>query len=139
MRLELMSMRARGTVALVLGLIASGASAARAQAVDTTQRGAVPDSSLLTPTVIDAGRKVFHGRGTCHACHGDKLKGGPVAPPLAGPTWRHIDGTFTSIVDRIEKGQPGTVMPARPGGITEEQLFMVAAYVYAVSHGLAKP
>jgi mono/diheme cytochrome c family protein len=134
-----MSKRAGLMVALTLGAIAAGAGTARAQAVDTTKRGVVPDSSQLTPTVLDAGRKVFHGRGTCHACHGDKLKGGPVAPALVGPTWRHIDGTFQSIVNRIEQGQAGTLMPARPGGISEEQVIMVAAYVYAVSHGLTKP
>jgi len=127
------------TVAVTLGLIALGLSTAQAQVVDTTKRGAVPDSALLTPTVIDGGRQVFHGKGTCHACHGDKLKGGPVAPALVGPKWRHVDGTFEAIVDRIEKGLAGTLMTPRPGGINESQVFMVAAYVYAVSHGLVKP
>jgi len=127
------------TVAVASALIALGASTARAQAVDTTKRGAEPDSTQLTPAVIDAGRKIFHGQGTCHACHGDKLKGGPIAPALVGPKWRHIDGTFAAIVDRIEKGLAGTLMTPRPGGISESQVFMVATYVYAVSHGLAKP
>src|SRR6266496_5316465 len=90
-------------ISLVLGV-------GRAQA----QRAA-PDSASLTPALVDAGRKIFHGRGSCHACHGDKLQGGPIAPALLGPTWRHIDGSFASIVDRIEKGQAGTVMMPRPG------------------------
>ena len=30
-------------------------------------------------------------------------------------------------------------MVPHPGGIEESQVFLVASYVYAVSHGLAKP
>jgi mono/diheme cytochrome c family protein len=123
--------------AAVLLVLAGGAAAA--QAVDTTKRGTVPDSALLTPAIIDAGRKVFHGRGSCSACHGDKLQGGPIAPALVGPKWRHIDGSFDAIIDRIDNGLAGTVMVPHPGGITEAQIFMVATYIYAVSHGQAKP
>jgi mono/diheme cytochrome c family protein len=89
--------------------------------------------------MIDAGRKLFHGKGTCFACHGADLQGGPVAPPLTGPAWRHISGTFNSIVNRVDNGYAGSVMVAHPGRITEAQVVQVAAYVYAVSHGLAKP
>lgn len=124
---------------LVCGLIAVGAGNANAQAVDTSHRAQQPDSSLTTPAMIEAGRRVFHGKGSCHACHGDKLQGGPVAPALTGPHWRHISGTFDAIVDRIDNGNPGTIMVPHPGGITESQVFLVAAYVYAVSHGLARP
>jgi mono/diheme cytochrome c family protein len=112
---------------------------AEAQAVDTTKRGPVPDSSLLTPAVIDAGRKVFHGAGSCSGCHGDKLQGGPIAPALTGAKWRHIDGSFEAIVDRVNSGLAATLMVPRPGGITETQVFMVATYIYAVSHGQVKP
>jgi mono/diheme cytochrome c family protein len=124
---------------LVGGLVAMVAATAHAQAVDTTLRGQEPESALTTPAIIEAGRRVFHGKGTCHACHGDKLQGGPVAPALTGPHWRHITGTFDAIVDRIDNGNPGTIMVPHPGGITESQVFLVAAYVYAVSHGLARP
>lgn len=127
------------TGVLVAGLFLVGPRIAHAQAVDTTSPGPVPDSTLTTPQAIDAGRKIFHGKGTCHACHGDKLQGGPIAPPLTGPHWRHISGTFDAIVDRITHGNPGTIMVPRPGGITEEQVFLVAAYIYAVSHGQARP
>jgi mono/diheme cytochrome c family protein len=57
---------------------------------------------MLSPAMIDAGRKIFHGKGTCHGCHGDKLQGGPVAPALTGPSWRHITGTFDAIIDRVD-------------------------------------
>lgn len=112
---------------------------AEAQVVDTTKRGPVPDSSLLTPAIIAAGRKIYRGRGTCSSCHGDKLQGGPIAPALTGPNWRHIDGTFDAIVERIDNGLAGTLMMPHPGGINESQVFMVATYVYQVSHGRATP
>ena len=62
-----------------------------------------------------------------------------MAPALTGPKWRHIDGTFGAILDRIDQGLAGTVMMRRPGRITEAQVFKVATYVWAVSHGRAQP
>ena len=129
----------RPAVAVAGISLALGIGRAEAQTVDITKRGATPDSALLTPTTLDAGRKIFHGRGSCSACHGDKLQGGPVAPALVGPTWRHVDGSFNAILDRIENGLAGTVMMPHPGRITEPQVFMVATYVWAVSHGRATP
>jgi len=132
-------MKPRILLALLGGVLLFGVRGAAAQAVDTTAKGAEPDPALLTPAMLDAGRKIFHGKGTCFACHGDKLQGGPIAPALTGPKWRHITGTFDAIVDRIDNGLPGTVMVPHPGGITESQIFLVASYVYAVSHQLTKP
>jgi mono/diheme cytochrome c family protein len=123
---------------LVTGVLSLGAERAHAQAVDTA-RGTQPDSTMLSAAMVDAGREIFHGRGTCSACHGDKLQGGPIAPPLTGASWRHINGTYSAILDRVDNGLPGTLMVRHPGGIDELQVFRVAAYVYAVSHGLTKP
>jgi mono/diheme cytochrome c family protein len=130
-----------GTAGMVVALVASGLGArnAQAQGVDTLQVAVEPDSSLLTPAVIDAGRKLFHGKGTCTSCHGDKLQGGPVAPPLLGKSWKHIDGSFDAIVNRIDEGYPGSVMVPHPGGVSESQVHLLAVYVWAVSHGKAKP
>ena len=125
--------------ALLCGAMSLGARGAAAQLVDTTSRGAEPDSAMLSPAVVEAGREIFHGRGTCSACHGKKLQGGPIAPPLTGPTWRHISGSYEAIIDRIDHGLPGTLMMRHPGGITESQAFLVASYIYAVSRQLTKP
>ena len=124
---------------IVGALLALGANRAAAQVVDTTKRGPAPDPALLTPEIIDAGRKIFHGQGSCWACHGDKLQGGPIAPALVGPKWRHIDGSFDAMIDRIDNGLAGTVMAPHPGGISESQVFIVATYIYAVSHLHARP
>jgi hypothetical protein len=123
---------------LVDGALCFAVPQAHAQTSDTA-RGPVPDSTMLTTPMIDAGRKIFHGKGTCFGCHGDKLQGGPVAPALTGKSWRHIDGSYSGIIDRVDNGLAGTLMVSHPGGIEESQVFLVASYVYAVSHGLAKP
>jgi mono/diheme cytochrome c family protein len=125
--------------ALVCGAMLLGAQRMQAQVVDTTIKAATPDSAMLSPGIVDAGRKIFHGKGTCFGCHGDKLQGGPVAPALTGQSWRHISGTYDAIIDRVDNGLSGTLMVPHPGGITEAQVFLVASYIYAVSHGLAKP
>jgi mono/diheme cytochrome c family protein len=125
--------------ALMYGAMFLGAPRAAAQAVHTTSKGAEPDSAMLSPAIVEAGREVFHGMGTCSACHGRKLQGGPIAPPLTGPTWRHISGTYESIINRVDNGLPGTLMVRHPGGINEKQVFLVASYVYAVSHHLTQP
>jgi mono/diheme cytochrome c family protein len=119
--------------------MALGARSAAAQVVDTAKKGTEPDPAMLAPPMVDAGRKIFHGKGTCSGCHGDKLQGGPVAPALTGLTWRHITGSYEAIIDRVDNGLPGTLMVPHPGGITESQVFLVASYIYAVSHKLIKP
>jgi mono/diheme cytochrome c family protein len=139
MRLRDVTMTRALLRALLCGAMVLGARHAAAQVVDTTSKGAAPDSSLLAPPMLEAGRKIFHGKGTCSGCHGDKLQGGPVAPALTGQTWRHITGSYEAIIDRVDNGLPGTLMVPHPGGITESQVFLVASYVYAVSHQLTKP
>jgi len=100
---------------------------------------AAPDTAVLSDQVINAGRTIFHGPGTCHACHGDDLQGGPMAPSLRGPKWRHIDGSFGQMLQRIREGRDGTLMVALPGDISGHQALQVATYVWAVSQGKAKP
>ena len=121
------------------GTMTLAAQRVAAQVVDTAAKGAEPVPAMLAPDMIDAGRKIFHGKGTCSGCHGDKLQGGPVAPALTGGSWRHISGTYDAIIDRVDNGLAGTLMVSHPGGITESQVMLVASYVYAVSHQKAKP
>ena len=97
------------------------------------------DTAVVTNEMTDAGRKIFHGPGTCYACHGSKLQGGPVAPSLTGPQWRNGDGSFDMILHVVRGGVAGTIMVSHPGGINEVQTIQVATYVYAASHGLVKP
>jgi mono/diheme cytochrome c family protein len=132
------SLAATASPLLAALLLAGGTMRAHAQ-LPTPAAGTQSDSTVVTPEVVDAGRKIFHGRGTCHACHGDQLQGGPIAPSLRGPKWRNIDGTYAAILKRVQGGQPGTVMVAHPGDIDDAQTVQVATYVWAVSQGKAKP
>jgi len=122
-------MRTPGSMTLMLALAFAVLPTGRALAQDSTQ----------TQHAIDEGRKVFHGRGGCFACHGGKLQGGPIAPALTGPKWLHVDGSLNEILNRIRTGMAGTVMIANPGGIGDDESFYVANYIWAVSQGKAKP
>jgi mono/diheme cytochrome c family protein len=129
-------------VALVSVLLAAVVDSTTAQAQGTaaaTQPQMAAESPVLSDQVLDAGRATFHGAGTCHACHGDDLRGGSIAPSLRGPKYRHIDGSYAAMLDRIRKGKDGTLMVSYPGGISDAEAVQVATYVWAVSQGKAKP
>ena len=115
-------------VSLLAGLIAAPLAAQTSDA-----------PAQVTPAAIDAGRKVFHAEGTCFACHGANLEGA-IGPQLTAHEWKDAKGgTFDAIVGVITKGVDGTAMVSHPGGISDAQVQQVAAYVWAVSHGKAKP
>ena len=120
---------------LILLALAAGPRIAAAQEASRP----AADTAVVTDEVTDLGRRIFHGPGTCYACHGAKLQGGPIAPPLLGPKWRNGDGSFEMILHVVRGGVPGTVMVAHPGGISEAQTLQVATYIFAASHGLTMP
>jgi mono/diheme cytochrome c family protein len=99
-----------------------------------TQVDTVSEQDVLTE-----GRKIFHGQGLCYACHGGRLQGGPVAPPLAGPDRNPKDTSFAYILRIVRAGEPHTPMVANQGGIEAGQIVQVANYVWAVSNGKSVP
>ncbi|HEX8725266.1 MAG TPA: cytochrome c [Gemmatimonadaceae bacterium] len=114
--------------------------AARSGAVPTDTTAA--DVPGVTPQSVRSGRAIFHGQGGCVACHGLDLQGSAIAPPLnkQGKPWLAAKGgTYDEILRVIEKGVPATAMLARPNGISDQAARDVAAYVWAVNHGGAKP
>ena len=130
--------RALGRVAPVVALAAAiGAGPLAGQQTDTAK--AFRDSVAARAKAIAAGRAVFHGEGTCYACHGAKLEGGPIAPTLRAHKWRNGDGSLEMILRVLHNGVPNTAMVAHPGNINEAELQEVAAYVWAVSRGAASP
>ncbi|CAN5774745.1 hypothetical protein BH23GEM10_BH23GEM10_11210 [soil metagenome] len=98
---------------------------------------ALPDG--VTQDMVAAGDGIFNGIATCHACHGQRAAGGPLAPALNESDWIHIDGSFDSIVQIIAAGVPApqqfpAPMPPMGGSaLSDEQVRQVAAYVYAIS------
>lgn len=117
-----------------LGLFGSPS---RAQQFDSAKT--FVDSVALRQVAIAAGRKVFHGKGTCFACHGAKLEGTAIAPTLRNHKWRNGDGSLVMILRVLHNGVPNTAMVSRPGNINEAELLVVATYVWAVSRGAAVP
>jgi mono/diheme cytochrome c family protein len=107
---------------------------------DNAKAATQPDTSAITPEMVDLGRAIFHGQGTCFACHGQKLEGSQIAPTLMPHAWRDAkNGEFANIYYVATHGVPSTLMVAFPGGISREQARAVAAYVWSVSSGKVKP
>jgi mono/diheme cytochrome c family protein len=107
------------------------------QPADTNK--AFRDSIAVRLKLIDAGRHVFHGEGTCFACHGPNLEGTAIAPTLRAHKWRNGDGSLAMIMHVVRTGVPNTAMISHPGGINDDELLQVTAYVWAVSRGVVKP
>jgi mono/diheme cytochrome c family protein len=104
------------------------------------QGTAQPDTAAITPATVDLGRAIFHGKGTCFACHGQKLEGGQIAPTLKAHAWRDAkNGEFANIYYVATHGVAGTLMVSHPGGITAAEALAVASYVWSVGQGKAKP
>lgn len=104
------------------------------------QGAAPPDTSEVTPARVELGRAIFHGKGTCFACHGQKLEGGQIAPTLMPHAWRDAkNGEFAAIYYVATHGVKSTLMVANPGGISPAEAMAVASYVWSVSKGKAKP
>lgn len=101
-----------------------------------------PDSAAvakaLAATIVE-GRQIFHGVGTCFACHGSKLEGTALAPTLRVHKWKNGDGSLAAIFFIDTHGVRGTAMVSHPGGINDVQAKKVATYVWAVSHGKVLP
>jgi mono/diheme cytochrome c family protein len=101
---------------------------------------AQPDTNAITPAMVDVGRAIFHGKGTCFMCHGPQLEGTQIAPTLKAHAWRDAkNGQFDEIFRVVTHGVPSTVMVAFPGGISRTEAFSVASYVWSVNNRKVKP
>ena len=78
-----------------------------------------------------AGKPMF---ATCAACHGAEGKGNPAlgAPNLTDHVWLH-GGSVAAIEKTIGEGRQGH-MPAWSPRLSDDQIHMVTAYVYHLSH-----
>lgn len=122
----------------MLIFVAAFAGALQTQAAQ--QQNAPPDTSAVTPERVELGRAIFHGQGTCFACHGQKLEGSQIAPTLMPHQWRDAkNGEFAAIYYVATHGVKSTLMVPYPGGISPEQALAVASYVWSVSKGKVKP
>lgn len=94
----------------------------------------------VTSSTVAQGKDLFAGEGLCMACHGADAKGA-LGPDLTDRTWLHGTGKFSEIIARIlegvssEQSKLGQIMPPKGGsGLTDQQVRLVAAYVWSLSH-----
>ena len=115
---------------VALGLALAAPRAASAQALPAG----------VTQAMVDQGKTLFHGPALCANCHGQGGTGSGIAPNLTDATWLHSDGSYDAIVKQITTGVPQPkesmipMLPKGGSGITDEQIKVVAAYVYSLSH-----
>ena len=125
---------------IIVGLLAVALVAAPARAQGKDPKGAAPDTDAIAPATIALGRTLFHGAAGCHACHGERLEGTPIAPTLRAHKWKDAaGGTFPEIYRVISAGVSGTAMVAHPGGITDAQAIALASYIWAVNNRGVRP
>lgn len=116
-----------------------------ATAERTPPRPAEPEQKLpgplpegVTTEMIAEGRKVYMGLGRCQACHGINGRGTIQGPPLTGPQWLHIDGSYPELVRIIRDGvtrprrYPLPMPPMGGAPLSDENLRTVAAYVWSL-------
>jgi mono/diheme cytochrome c family protein len=101
---------------------------------------AQPDTAAITPAMVDAGRAIFHGKGTCFACHGMRLEGTQIAPTLIKTVWKDAKGGDLKAIHYVAThGVAGTLMVPFPGGITPAEAVSVASYIWSVNNRKVKP
>lgn len=119
--------------------------------VSITDEISVAQTLPITETSLEIGREEFLK--SCSPCHGNEGRGSPSAEKrlrdewgariwprdLTKPwTWRvtNVDGnaeeTIANIFTRLSVGIPGTPMPAHEGGVSLENRWHIAHYVYTL-------
>lgn len=131
------TMRTRTVLGLLLTLVVLLVPATAAGQKPASEE---PDTATITPAMVDAGRALFHARGTCFACHGMKLEGTQIAPTLIKKEWKDAKGgELKNIYYVVTHGVSGTLMVPYPGAISKREAANAASYIWSVNHRGAKP
>jgi mono/diheme cytochrome c family protein len=95
---------------------------------------------LIASSDSAAGDSVFHGKGRCFTCHGQRGEGtARLGPALTDSTKLGSNGTLAAIRDVIANGvavpkTASVAMPAYAAVLSPEQIARAAAYVYTLAH-----
>lgn len=101
---------------------------------------AAPIFNVVEQQASELGKKIFLGKGNCHTCHGQNLKGSVLAPNLTDTEWLNGDGTQAFIESTVKTGVPKpkkhpAPMPAMGGAkLTPDEILAVAGFVHEQSH-----
>jgi len=99
----------------------------------------------VTAAMVAQGDSIFHAK-SCVRCHGADAKGAANGPDLTASTHLQVNGTYEDFIRVITDGVPADkikdkahAFPMRARGgqpplLTDDQIKLVAAYVYSLSH-----
>ncbi len=99
---------------------------------------AVP--SIIAVADSAAGDALFHGKGRCFTCHGERGQGTPrLGSSLTDSEWLAGNGSLASIRDVIARGVAAPIassvaMPAYSAMLSEQEIALTADYVYTLAH-----
>lgn len=111
---------------------------------DAPDAAATPASAPGCPDIdqdlVDRGKEVYTGAGSCFTCHGGDATGGQLGPDLTDDRWLNVDGSYGSVAGVIQTGVsepqqfPAPMPPMGGAGLSQGQVCAVAAYIYSLSH-----
>ncbi len=114
------------------------ANAAAIDSLSSIPTPAVPSSIALADS--SAGDRLFHGKGRCFTCHGERGQGTPrLGPSLIDSEWLAGNGSLAAIEYVIAHGvavprASSVAMPAYAGMLDSGEIALTAAYVYTLAH-----
>lgn len=95
--------------------------------------------TVVEQQATDLGQKIFLGKGNCHSCHGQNLKGTALAPNLTDPEWLHGDGSQQFIESTVRTGvpkpkkHPAPMPPMGGAKLSADEIQAVAGFIHARS------
>jgi mono/diheme cytochrome c family protein len=98
------------------------------------------EPSVIAIADSAAGDRLFHGKGRCFTCHGERGQGTPrLGPSLTDSEWLAGNGSLAAIRDVIAHGvavpkAASVAMPAYSAMLSEREIALTAGYVYALAH-----
>lgn len=104
---------------------------------------AAPGSAVDCPDIdqelVERGREVFAGAGSCFSCHGGAAGGSQLGPDLTDGEWLNVDGSYGAIAEVVRTGVssperfPAPMPPMGGASLSRDQVCSVAAYIYSLS------
>ena len=98
------------------------------------------EPSVIAIADSAAGDQLFHGKGRCFTCHGERGQGTPrLGSSLTDSEWLVGNGSLAAIRDVIAHGvaapkAASVAMPAYSAMLSERELALTADYVYTLAH-----
>ncbi|HEY9428148.1 MAG TPA: c-type cytochrome [Gemmatimonadaceae bacterium] len=116
-------------------------SSADSTGADSASASLLPaEPSVIAIADSAAGDRLFHAKGRCFTCHGERGQGTPrLGSSLTDSEWLSGNGSLAAIRDVIAHGvavskASSVAMPAYSAMLSEQEIALTASYVYALAH-----